>query len=326
MHRVRIIGTGSYLPEKVLTNFDLEKMVDTSDEWIRTRTGIQERHIATPEEAASDLVIKAAQNAIEMAGIETSTIDMIIIGTITPDTPFPSTGCWVSAALGLKGIPAFDVSAACSGFLYALIVADGLVRSGFAKRVLVSGVELMTKITNWDDRGTCVLFGDGAGAAIVELSDDDSGILASYWGADGTLGDLLIQKAGGSRMPPTHETVDKNLHTVQMKGNEVFKHAVKTMALAAGKVLEEANVKPEDISLFIPHQANIRIIDATIRRFGIPSEKTVITIHKIGNISSATIPISLDLAMREGRIKKGDLVLFDAFGAGFTWAAVLVKW
>ena len=326
MHRVRIIGTGSYLPEKVLTNFDLEKMVDTSDEWIRTRTGIQERHIATPEEAASDLVIKAAQNAIEMAGIETSTIDMIIIGTITPDTPFPSTGCWVSAALGLKGIPAFDVSAACSGFLYALIVADGLVRSGFAKRVLVSGVELMTKITNWDDRGTCVLFGDGAGAAIVELSDDDSGILASYWGADGTLGDLLIQKAGGSRMPPTHETVDKNLHTVQMKGNEVFKHAVKTMALAAGKVLEEANVKPEDISLFIPHQANIRIIDATIRRFGIPSEKTVITIDKIGNISSATIPISLDLAMREGRIKKGDLVLFDAFGAGFTWAAVLVKW
>lgn len=326
MKRARIIGTGSYLPEKVLTNFDLEKMVDTSDEWIRTRTGIQERHIATDEEAASDLVIKAAKQAIEMAAIETKTIDLIIIGTISPDTLFPSTSCWVGAALGLEGIPAFDVSAACSGFLYALIVADGLIRAGSAKRVLVAGVELMTKITNWDDRGTCVLFGDGAGAAIVEPSDDDSGILSSFWGADGRLGDLLIQPAGGSRMPASHDTVDRKLHTVHMKGNEVFKHAVKTMALAAGKVLKAANVKPDDISLFIPHQANIRIIDATIKRFGIPAEKTVITIDKIANISSATIPISLDLALREGRIKKGDLVLFDAFGAGFTWAAALVRW
>jgi 3-oxoacyl-[acyl-carrier-protein] synthase-3 len=326
LSRARIIGTGSYLPEKVLTNFDLEKMVDTSDEWIRTRSGIQERHIAADNEAASDLVIKAARKAIEMAGIETKSIDTIIIGTISPDTLFPSTGCWVGAALGLKGIPAFDVSAACSGFLYALIVADSLIQSGTAKRILVSGVELMTKITDWEDRKTCVLFGDGAGAAIVEASDDDSGILAAFWGADGTLGDLLIQPAGGSRMPATHETVNKKLHTVQMKGNEVFKHAVKTMALAAEKVLKKAKVKPEAIDIFIPHQANIRIIDATIKRFGIPAEKTVFTIDKIANISSATIPISLDLAVREGRIKKGDLVLFDAFGAGFTWAAALVRW
>ncbi len=326
MPRARIIGTGSYLPEKVVTNFDLEKKVDTSDEWIRTRTGIQERHIATDEEAASDLVLKAAHRAIEMADVKTKTIDTIVIGTISPDTLFPSTGCWVGAALGLKGIPAFDVSAACSGFLYALIVADSLIQSGRAKRILVAGVELMTKITNWDDRGTCVLFGDGAGAAIVEASDGESGILSSYWGADGTLGELLIQPAGGSRMPATHETVDKKLHTVQMKGNEVFKHAVKTMALAAGKVLKEAKVEPDDIDLFIPHQANIRIIDATIRRFGIPMEKTVVTIDKIANISSATIPISLDRAVREGRIKKGDLILFDAFGAGFTWAAALVRW
>jgi 3-oxoacyl-[acyl-carrier-protein] synthase-3 len=322
----RIIGTGSYLPEKILTNFDLEKMVDTSDEWIRTRSGIQERHIVSEKEAASDLVIKAARRAFEMASIEPEDIDIIVIGTISPDTLFPSTGCWVGAALGVGGIPAFDVSAACSGFLYGLIVADNLIKGGTAKRVLVAGVEVLSRITNWKDRSTCVLFGDGAGVAILEESDNDSGILSSYWGADGSLGDLLIQPAGGSRMPATYDTVEKNLHTIQMKGNEVFKHAVRTMALAAEKTLQKAKVKAEDIDIFIPHQANIRIIEATIKRFGIPPEKTVVTIDKTANMSSATIPISLDIAVREGRIKKGNLVLFDAFGGGFTWGAVLLRW
>ncbi len=326
MKGTKVIGTGSYLPEKILTNADLEKIVDTSDEWIKTRTGIKERHIVADNEAASDLVVNAARKAMEMASIDAKEIDTIVVGTISPDTPFPSTGCWVGTALGIEGVPAFDVSAACSGFLYALIVADSLIKAGTAKRVLVGGVEVLTRITNWNDRTTCVLFGDGAGVVILEESDDDSGILSSYWGADGSLGDLLIQQAGGSRMPASHETVDKNLHTIYMKGNEVFKHAVRMMALAAEKALERANVKPDEISLFIPHQANIRIIEATIKRFGIPREKTMITIDKIGNISSATIPISFDLAVREGRVKKGDLVLLDAFGGGFTWGAALIRW
>ncbi|OQX52357.1 MAG: 3-oxoacyl-ACP synthase [Candidatus Cloacimonas sp. 4484_209] len=326
MKGTRIIGTGSYLPKKVLTNFDLEKIVDTSDTWIRTRTGIVERHIANDKEASSDLVVEAAKKALEMASLKPKDIDTIIVGTISPDTLFPSTGCWVGAKLGIPGVPAFDLSAACSGFLYGLIVADGLIKSGSSRRVLVAGVEVLSRVLNWEDRTTCVLFGDGAGVAIVEESDDDSGILSSYWGADGSLGDLLIQPAGGSRMPATHETVEKKLHTVHMKGNDVFKHAVRTMALAAEKVLNDAGVKPRDITLFIPHQANIRIIDATIKRFGIPREKTVVTIDKIANISSATIPISLDMTVREGRIKKGDLLLFDAFGGGFTWGAVLMRW
>lgn len=326
MKGVRIAGTGSYLPKKILTNFDLEKMVNTSDKWIRTRTGIEERHIAADNEAASDMVVKASRKALEMASVEPKDIDTIIVGTISPDTPFPSTGCWVGTALGIEGVPAFDVSAACSGFLYGFIVGSSLINSGVAKRVLVAGVEVLTRITNWDDRSTCVLFGDGAGAVILEGSDDESGVLSSYWGADGSLGELLIQKAGGSKMPASHETVEKNLHTIYMKGNEVFKYAVRAMALSAEKVMKETGVKPSQLSLFIPHQANIRIIKATIKRFGIPLEKTVVTIDKIGNISSATIPISLDMAVREGRVKKGDLVLFDAFGGGFTWGSVLVRW
>jgi 3-oxoacyl-[acyl-carrier-protein] synthase-3 len=322
----KIIGTGSYLPKKILTNFDLEKIVDTSDKWIRTRTGIRERHIAADNEAASDLVVNAARKAMEMASIEPKNIDTIIVGTISPDTPFPSTGCWVGTALGIEGIPAFDVSAACSGFLYGFIIGNSLIESGVAKRVLVAGVEVLTRITNWEDRSTCVLFGDGAGAVILEESDDESGVLSSYWGADGSLGELLIQKAGGSRMPATHGTVDKNLHTIYMKGNEVFKHAVRAMALSAEKAMKKAGVKPSELSLFIPHQANIRIIKATIKRFGIPLDKTVVTIDRIGNISAATIPISLDVAVREGRVKKGDLLLFDAFGGGFTWGSILVRW
>jgi 3-oxoacyl-[acyl-carrier-protein] synthase-3 len=326
MRRVKIIGTGSYVPEKILTNVDLEKMVDTSDEWIITRTGIKERRIASSEEATSDMVIKASKEALKNAGINAQDIDLIIVATVTPDNLFPSTACWVQKALGIKKIPALDISAACPGFLYALILAESLILNGTNKRVLVAGAEMLSKITNWEDRSTCVLFGDGAGAAILEESKDDSGILSSYWAAEGTLGDLLIQPAGGSRMPATYETVEKKLHTVHMKGNEVFKHAVKKMGEAALKALSKAGLTGEDIDIFIPHQANIRIIEATCERLKIPIEKVYINIHKYGNVSAATIPIALDELNREGKLKKGNIVLMDSFGAGFTWAAVVIKW
>ncbi len=328
MARAIITGTGSYLPEKVLTNADLERMVDTSDEWITQRTGIRERHIAADNEAASDLVIAAARPAMEMAGVEPEDIDAVIIGTITPDTFFPSTGCWVQKGLGLRpGIPAFDVSAACSGFLYGLILADSLIQTGVHRCILLAGVDVLSRITNWEDRNTCVLFGDGAGVAIVTPSPDENrGLLSACWGADGNLGELLIQPAGGSRLPATPETVKKKLHTIQMSGNEVFRNAVRTMAEAADTALRRAGLGPEDIAIFVPHQANIRIIEATCQRCKVPLEKTVTAIDRIGNVSGATIPIGLDMANREGKIKRGDAVLFDAFGGGFTWSAAVLRW
>ncbi len=326
MRRVRVIGTGSYVPEKILTNFDLEKMVDTSDEWIVTRTGIKERRIASSEQATSDMVIEASKKALENAGLKAQDIDLIIIATVTPDNLFPSTACWVQRALGIRNIPAFDISAACPGFLYALILAESLILSKKNRRVLVAGAEMLSKITNWEDRNTCVLFGDGAGVVILEESNDESGILSSYWAAEGSLGDLLIQPAGGTRMPATHDTVEKKLHTVHMKGNEVFKHAVKKMGEAALKALSKAGLTGEDIDIFIPHQANIRIIEATCQRLKIPMEKTYINIHKYGNVSAATIPIALDELNREGKLKKGDIILMDSFGAGFTWASMVIRW
>ena len=326
MKRFKILGTGSALPEKVLTNKDLEKMVDTSDEWITTRTGIKERHVADENTAASDLVVEAARKAIEMAGIDKSEIDCIIVATISPDTLFPSTGCWVQKKLGLKEIPAFDISAACSGFLYGIQIMTDLMEGGTCKTVLLAGVEVLTKITDWEDRSTCVLFGDGAGAIIARKTDKDRGLLSSVWGADGNLGELLIQPAGGSRIPASVESVKNKLHYVKMKGNEVFKHAVRRMGDAADSALKKANLTAEEISLFIPHQANIRIIEATCKRTGVSMDKTHITIDKYANMSSATIPIALDDAVRKGKIKEGDNVLFAAFGAGFTWAASVIKW
>ncbi len=326
MRRLKIIGTGKYLPEKILTNFDLEKMVDTSDEWITTRTGIKQRHIARNDQASSDLVIEASKQAIKNAGIKKEDIDAIIVATVTPDTFFPSTACWVQKGLGIKNIPAFDISAACSGFLYGLEIVSGLIETGIAKTVLLVGVETLSKITNWEDRSTCVLFGDGAGVAIITATTEDRGIMGSVWGADGTLGELLIQPAGGTRMPATHETVDKKLHTIHMQGNEVFKHAVTKMGEAAIEALKRAGIKGEEVSLFIPHQANIRIIEATCKRAKIPMEKTMVTIDKYGNISAATIPITLHDALEEKRIKDGDIILFAAFGGGFTWAATVLKW
>lgn len=320
-----IIGTGSYLPERVMTNEDWEKLVDTNDEWIVSRTGIKERHIAAENQPTSDLVAEAAKNAIADAGIDKSEIDLMIVATISGDNAYPSTANWVQKKLGLNPIPSFDVAAACSGFLYALIVADSLLKTGTASTILVAGAESMTKIMNWEDRNTCVLFGDGAGAVILRGTNKDKGLISSYWGADGNLGELLMQPAGGSAMPATLETVKNKLHTIHMKGNEVFKHAVLRMQEAAMKTLELAGLTGEEVDLFIPHQANIRIIEATIRRSKIPLEKTFINIDKIANISAATIPIALDQAKRSGRIQEGDNVLLAAFGAGFTWGGALIK-
>jgi 3-oxoacyl-[acyl-carrier-protein] synthase-3 len=323
--KAKIIGTGSYLPEKVMTNHDWAKRVDTSDEWILSRTGIRERHIAAANQANSDLVYEASIRAIQSAQIDKNDIDLIIVGTISGDTAYPSTGNWVQKKLGLKPIPSFDIGAACSGFLYGLIMANSLIKTGVAKRILVAGAEIMTRIMNWEDRNTCVLFGDGAGAVVLEASQDESGIMSTYWNADGNLGELLYQPAGGSAIPASIESVKNKLHTIHMKGNDVFKHAVLRMQEAAIKAIELAGLTSEDIALYIPHQANIRIIEATIKRAKIPLEKTFINIDKIANISSATIPIALDQAVREGRVKPGDRVLMSSFGAGFTWAGVVVR-
>lgn len=323
---VKFVSTGRYLPDKVLTNFDLEKMVDTSDEWIRTRTGIKERRIAPPEMATSDMVTEAARIALDRANLKPEDIDCIIVATVTPDNAYPSTACWVQKNLGLKHFPAFDIEAACSGFLYGVIVAKSLLESKAATRVLVSGAETMSRAVNWEDRETCVLFGDGAGVAILEPSNDESDILSYNWAADGNLGKLLVQPAGGSRLPPSHETIDKKLHSVFMQGADVFKHAVRWMADSAERALRDAGMTKDDINLYIPHQANIRIIESTIKRVGIPKEKTVITIDRFANISAATVPIAIDCAVEEGRLKRGDIVLLNTFGGGFTWGAMVVKW
>jgi 3-oxoacyl-[acyl-carrier-protein] synthase-3 len=327
MFNIKITGTGSYLPEKVLTNFDLEKMVDTSDEWITTRTGIKERHIAGEDEATSDLTAKAAKEALDMAGVSAKELDVVMVATITPDTFFPATACWVQKKIGVKPtVPAFDISAACSGYLYGLILSSSMIKTGIATKILLCGSETLSKITNWNDRSTCVLFGDGAGCSVIEKSDGNSGLLSYVWGADGKLGKLLIQEAGGSRMPATKETVKKNLHTVSMQGNEVYKHAVTKMKKAAIESLKEANLKGADVDVYVPHQANIRIIEATIKRAGIPMDKTVVTIDKTGNMSAATIPIGIDWAVRDGRLKRGNILLSTAFGGGFTWGAAVLRW
>jgi 3-oxoacyl-[acyl-carrier-protein] synthase-3 len=324
--RIKITGSGFYVPDKILTNFDLEKMVDTSDEWIITRTGIKERRVASKDQATSDLAVEAGRRALKDAGLGVKDIDLIIVGTSTPDTIFPSTACWVQKALGADHIPAFDISAGCTGFLYGMILAEGLILNGEIKRILLVGGELLTKITNWKDRNTCVLFGDAAGAFILEESNDESGMLSFYWKADGNLGELLYMPAGGTRIPATVQSVTKDLHYLHMKGNDVFKHAVKRMGEAALEALKRADLKKDDIDYFIPHQANIRIIDATGRRLNVPQEKVYSNIHKYGNVSVASIPISVHELKQEGKLKKGDIIVMDAFGAGFTWAAIVYRW
>lgn len=324
--RIKITGTGFYVPDKVLTNFDLEKMVDTTDEWIVAMTGIKERRIASEDKAVSDLAIEASWITLKNAGLKVEDIDLIIVATSTPDTIFPSTACWVQKGLGADHIPAFDISAGCTGFLYGMILAEGLILSGINKRILLIGGELLTKVTNWKDRNTCVLFGDAAGAVILEESDDGSGMLSYYWKADGNLGNLLFQPAGGTRIPATAQSVAQDLHCLQMKGNEVFKHAVKRMGEAALVALKKAGLTREEVDYLIPHQANIRIIEATGRRLNLPPEKVYSNIHKYGNVSVATIPIALHELNEAGKFKKDTIIVMDAFGAGFTWAAVVYQW
>ncbi len=324
--RIKIRGTGFYVPDKVLTNFDLEKMVDTSDEWIISRTGIKERRIASEDQATSDLAVEASRRALENAGLEVKDIDLIIVATSTPDTIFPSTACWVQKGLEADHIPAFDISVGCTGFIYGMILAESLILNGASKRILLIGGEILTKVTDWKDRNTCVLFGDAAAAAVLEEADDESGMLSYYWKADGKLGNLLYQPAGGTRIPATSQSVAQGLHCLKMKGSDVFKHAVKRMGEAALEALKLAGLNKEDIDYFIPHQANIRIIEATGRRLKVPPEKVYSNIHKYGNVSVASIPIGLHELWEEGQLKKGNIIVMDAFGAGFTWAAVAYRW
>ncbi|MFB3040417.1 MAG: beta-ketoacyl-ACP synthase III [Candidatus Poribacteria bacterium] len=322
-----ITGTGSYVPDKILTNFALEKMVNTSDEWIRQRTGIVERRIADEDMATSDLGIRAARQAIKMAEIDPLDIDMIIVGTVTPDALFPSTACYVQKGIGAKKAAAFDLSAACAAFIYGLDLADGMIKSGRYDTILVIGGEIFNKILDWSDRGTCVLFGDGAGAAILQGTDEPKGILSSYIGSDGDYSDvnLLGMPAGGSRMPPSHETIDQKLHTIKMRGREVFKLGVRIMPEAAQHALNLAGLTVDDIDLLIPHQANMRIIEAVGDRLGIPREKVFVNVDKYGNTSAATTIIALDEAIREERAKPGDLVLMVTFGAGLTWGSTVIR-
>jgi len=317
----RIIGTGSYLPEKILTNFDLEKMVETTDEWIRTRTGIEQRHIAADDEATSDLAYRAALRAIEDARLTPADIDFVLVGTTTPDLIFPNVACLLQEKLGIRGCPAFSIEAACSGFLYSLIVADQFVRSGQAKRALVIGAETMSRIIDWTDRETCVLFGDGAGAVILEGSDEP-GIIYNTFGADGRYRELLYASSG---VATRHREVG-DIAALRMKGNEVFKVAVKTLENLVDEVIEKNNLEKGQIDWLIPHQANIRIIAATAKRLEMPMERVVLTVRTHGNTSAASVPMALDTAIRDGRIKRGDLLLLEAFGGGFTWGASLIRY
>ena len=325
MKKVGIIGLGEYLPKKVLSNADLERMVDTSDEWITSRTGIKQRRLSAKNEATSDLAVKAGRQALEDARLKPQDIELIIVATITPDMQFPSTACFVQAGLGATNAVCFDVSAACAGFVYAITVAQQFIARGAYKNALVIGAEILSSITDWEDRNTCVLFGDGAGAAV--LSEVKSGgILSTYLGSDGSKTDLLMVPAGGSKRPASHQTLDQRLHYIKMQGNELFKLAVTLMAEAAQVLLKKAGLACQDIDLVIPHQANIRIIMAMAKKIGLPQEKIYLNIDRYGNMSSASTATALCEAVKAGRVRKGDIVLLDAFGAGLVWGACVIKW
>lgn len=326
MLKAQIIGTGSYAPKRILTNKDIEKLVDTSDEWIMERTGIRERHVAEEGECTSDLALEASKKALKMAGLKAMDIDMIVIGTITGDLQFPATACLVQKKLGAKNAVAFDVNAACSGFMYALSIGNAYIKSGAAKHVLAIGAEVLTKFTDWKDRTTCVLFGDGAGAVVLGPTKGQHGILSVDIHSDGSQWELIHIPAGGSQMPPSQETVKHRLHFMKMKGNETFKVAVKTLEQVAMDTLKKHDLTADDIDLMIPHQANLRIIQATASRLGLPMERVMLNLERYGNTSAASIPIALDEAVRSRRIRHGDNILMEAFGAGATWASALVKW
>lgn len=323
---VVVAGTGSQVPERVLTNADLERMVDTSDQWITERTGMKERHISAPGEAASDIAVVACNKALVEAKVKPEELDLIVVGTVTGDMPFPSTACVLQERLGAPHAVAFDVSAGCTGFIYALSVARQFVASGASQTALVVGVELLSKITDWTDRSTCVLFGDGSGAAVLKAdTKPGKGILATYLAADGGGGKHLYMPAGGSRQPATIETVQQRLHTCKMNGNAIFKVAVRSMADAVRHLLRQTGLKQEQVNLLITHQANLRIVDATARLLKFPHDRVFVNIHKYGNTSSATTIIALDEAREAGRVVPGDVVMLVAFGAGLTWGGVAIR-
>ncbi|MDP3791279.1 MAG: beta-ketoacyl-ACP synthase III [Candidatus Omnitrophota bacterium] len=320
-----IIGLGMYVPDRVLTNKELEKMVDTTDEWIFTRTGIKERRIASADEATSDMAVKAAKVALEDAKLKIEDIDLIIVATITPDMFFPATACVVQSKLGARQVPAFDVSVACSGFIYGLAIASQFISLGTYKHALVIAAEKLSAITDWSDRSTCVLFGDGAGAAVLGPVEE-GGILSISLGANGNEGDLIKLPAGGSKIPATKETVEGGLHFIKMNGSELFKHAVKIMADAALGATTPLGLKAEDIKLVIPHQANARILNAAAKRMGLKSNQIYLNLERYGNMSAASSAVALAEAEKKGLIKKGDKIVLDAFGGGLTWGAMVIEW
>jgi 3-oxoacyl-[acyl-carrier-protein] synthase-3 len=324
----RIIGTGRGVPPKVLTNADVSKMVDTSDAWIVERTGIRERHILDASLAASDLATEAARSACQKAGVDPATVDCIILGTVTGDCPFPATATFVQKKLGAKpGGCAFDLSAACAGFIYGLSIGDAFIRRGQFKRVLVIGVEVLSRIVDWTDRGTCVLFGDGAGAVLLGADENGTrGVLSTHLYADGSLTDVLLQPAGGSREPLTAEAIAAKRHLVRMNGREVYKHAVRNMAAASRAALDANGLHPDDVTWVIAHQANIRIIEGVSERIAIPLTRFVINVDRYGNTSSASVPTALDEAVDAGKIKDGDVLVFSALGGGLAWASAAVRW
>jgi len=321
-----VAGTGSYLPEKILTNFDLEKMIDTSDEWIASRTGIRQRRIAADDEVTSDLCVNAARKALEMAGWGAEDLDLIVVGTITGDYPWPATACIVQHKLGATKAAAFDISAACSGFIYALSNAVAQIESGKIRRALVIGAEVLSRVIDWQDRNTCVLFGDGAGAVLLEGRDEEWGVLSTHLHADGQYSKLLLQPGFGSAHPASGEGLDQRLNYLKMEGNEVFKIAVRMLTEVAEEAMQVNGLSREDITLFIPHQANRRILEATAKRLKFSDDQVYVNVDRYGNTSAASIPIALDEANRQGLLKKGDYVLLDAFGGGFTWASALIRW
>jgi 3-oxoacyl-[acyl-carrier-protein] synthase-3 len=324
---VIISGTGSYAPETILTNDDLSRMVDTSDEWIRTRTGIRQRHIAGDTETTSDMATEAARRAIDNAGLEVGEIGLIIVGTVTPDMAFPNTACFVQHKLGLGKVPAFDLEAACSGFIYAMDVARSHMLVNNVKHALVIGAEKLSSITNWEDRTTCVLFGDGAGAIVLSLvEEEETGVLDCLLGADGRESGILCVPGGGSASPYTVETIERSLHKIHMQGNQVFKIAVRVMCQSALDIVERSGLKTENIDIVVPHQANNRIIEALSQRLNIGMERFMINLDRYGNTSAASIPIALDEAHHAGRLKPGGIVLMVAFGGGLTWAASVIRW
>jgi 3-oxoacyl-[acyl-carrier-protein] synthase-3 len=341
----KIISTGSYAPENVINNHDLEQIVDTSDKWINERTGIRERRIVNGLQVASDLAYESSKMALKRAHLKARDIDLIIVATVTGDMPFPSTACFLQSKLGAKNAAAFDINAACSGFIYGLHVANGLIKAGMNSKILLVGTEVLSKFIDWQDRTTCILFGDGAGAVIIEKTREKKGILSTHIYSNGNLSELIFLPGGGSKYPPSRDlseliflpgggskyppsrdTLLKKQHYMKMKGNETFKVAVRTLENIALTTLEANNLKPSDVSLLIPHQANIRIIKATAERLNLPLEKVFINIDRYGNTSAASIPIAIDEALQTGRIKDGDNILLEAFGGGLTWASSLIKW